>query len=435
VTDLEPPQDLAAERAVLGVMLESDDACADVAGLLTGAEFYKPAHRAIFDAVVAVRRDGTQSDPVTVADWLRRRGELGRVGGEKYLLDLHGTRVAVPVNAGYYAEIISGKAALRNLAAASQRLAQLAHCGVGGVDLDEVLDQARATVDEATAGYRNRNHDEGVDVGELALDALERYDQPQSPGLLTGWDDLDELLAGGIKPGNFAIVAARPSVGKSMVGTNLAVNAAKRGTGALFASLEMHRDEVMDRIYADLAGVELDHLTRHQLSDYDWERVRQVAVALQSYPLRIEDTPHLSLARLRSLARDRTRHPAGLGLVVADYLQLMRPADIRTQRQEQVAEISRGLKLLAKELAVPVVALAQLNRDVERRLDKRPNLSDLRESGSLEQDPDIVLLMWDNPERVGERQIVVAKNRQGRTGDVRLSWSPHYARARSLHIA
>jgi replicative DNA helicase len=432
VMDHQPPQDLAAERAVLGAMMRSADAVADVAELLDDAELYQPAHQAIYRAILAVHRDGIVPDPVAVSDKLAQRGELTHTGGDKYLLDLY-AGVNIARNAEYYAEIISGKASLRRLAAAAQRITHLAHSGAGGAELDEVLDQARAAVDAATAGYRNRRHDEGTNIGDLALAALDRYAQPQPPGLATGWADLDDMLSGGIRPGNLAVVGARPSIGKSVLGINLAVTAARTGTGALFASLEMHRDEVMDRIFASLAAIELDNLTSHKLSDDDWARVQYWAVQLQEVPLRIEDTPELSLARLRALARDRTRHPAGLGLVVADYLQLMRPTDSRAHRQEQVAELSRGLKLLAKELAVPVVALAQLNRKVEDRADKRPGLSDLRESGAIEQDSDIVMLMWDDPDRVGERQVNVAKNRQGRTGDVRLSWSPHYARMRSLH--
>jgi replicative DNA helicase len=431
VTDHQPPHDFAAERAVLAAMLHSRNAVADAADLLAGDEFYQPAHHTIYTAILAVHRDGIVPDLVSVSDKLRQRGELARV--EKHLLDLASGTVGTPVNADYYAEIISGKATLRKLAAAAQRITQLAYSGAGGVDLDEVLDHARAVVDTATAGYRNRNHDEGADVGDLALAALDRYAQPEPPGLPTGWQDLDNMLSGGIKPGNLAVIGARPAIGKSVMGTNLATQAARNGTGALFASLEMHRDEVMDRIFASLGAVELDRLTRHQLTDDDWERVKYWALQLQEVPLRIEDTPHLSLARLRSLARDRTRQPGGLGLVVADYLQLMRPTDSKAHRQEQVAELSRGLKLLAKELEVPVVALAQLNRQVEHRQDKRPGLPDLRESGAIEQDSDIVMLMWDDPDREGERQLVVAKNRQGRTGDVRLSWAPHYARMRSLH--
>jgi replicative DNA helicase len=431
-TDPLPPHDEAAERAVLGAMMTSQRAVGDVSDLLgDGADFYHPRHQAIYAAIVAVHQDGVVPDPVAVGDRLRQVGAFDRVGGTKTLMDLYAA-VSTATNADYYAERIKGIAALRRLGEAGEHLQQLARSGAAGPELDEVLDRARARVDSATAGYRDRLHDEGADADDLAAAALERYRQPVTPGLPSGWHDLDDMLTGGLKPGNFCVVGARPSVGKSLMGINWATHVARNNTGALFASLEMHRDEVMDRILADLATVELDHLTRHQLTPEDWGRVEEWAGKLKGVPLRIEDTPHLSLARLRSLARDRTRKPGGLGLVVADYLQLMRPTDSKAHREQQVAELSRGLKLLAKELHVPVVAMAQLNRQVEHRSERRPTLSDLRESGSLEQDADVVLLLWDDPERVGERQLVVAKNRQGRIGDVSLGWSPNYARMRSL---
>ena len=427
----QPPQDVAAERALLGAMLHSRDAIGDVIGLLAGGEFYRPHHEAIYAAIVAVHHGGDVPDPVTVSAELQKRGELKRVGGDIYLFELL-AGVSYAANAEHYAELILKAATLRRVNEAGQYLQQLALSGGGSQDIDEMVDRARARVDAVTAGYRDRFHDEGADADELAAAALERYAQPVAPGLPSGWHDLDDMLTGGLKAGNFCVVGARPAVGKSLMGINWATHVARAGTGALFASLEMHRDEVMDRILADLATVELDHLARHQLTPEDWSRVEEWAQKLRGVPLRIEDTPHLSLARLRSLARDRTRKPGGLGLVVADYLQLMRPTDSKAHREQQVAELSRGLKLLAKELDVPVVAMAQLNRQVEHRTERRPTLSDLRESGSLEQDADVVLLLWDDPEQIGQRQVVVAKNRQGRIGDVTLGWQPHYARMRSL---
>lgn len=430
MTDQLPPQDLGAERALLGAMLHSREAISDVVDLLTGAEFYRPAHQAIYAAIVAVHNGGDVPDPVTVSAELQHRGQLKQAGDDTYLLELFAA-VSVTANAEYYAELISGKAALRKLAESSRRLQQLAHSGVVGEDLDTVLDQARAMVDAATAGYRNRNHDEGVDIGALAAASLDRYAQPEPPGLPSGWHDLDDMLNGGLKPGNLCVVGARTGVGKSVMGINWATHVALSGVGVLLASLEMDRNEVVDRILADRALVKLDRLARHQLDDDDRNRVQRRVHELQDVPLRIEDTYQLSLAKLRSLARDRTRKPGGLGLVVADYLQLMSPADRKAPRQEQVAELSRGLKLLAKELHVPVVAMAQLNREGAKRSSPRPMLSDFRESGAIEQDANVVMLVWDDPEKPGERQVSVAKNRQGRTGDVTLSWSPQYARMRS----
>lgn len=428
----QPPQDIDAERAVLAAMLNSTNAIDDVAGMLRGADFYRPAHQIIFDTIIDVHRDGGRPDPVTVGD--RLGSELRRVGGTEYLLDLYGA-LLVAANADYYAEVISAKAVLRRLSEAGQRVYQWAHTSVTGPDVDGLLDRARAAVDEATASYRNRSHEEGAWIGDLAKAALDRYAQPKLPGLATGWADVDQILNGGLRPGQLVIVGARTGVGKSVVGINLAVEASRAGRGVVFASLEMDRDEITDRVLAQVASVELGSLTRHQLSPDEWLRVEKASGQLQGVPLRVEDASSLSLARLRSLARDQRRHVAGLGLVVADYLQLLNGADPRVPREQQVAQFSRELKLLAKELRVPVVALSQLNRMSEQRTDKRPTKADLRESGSIEQDADIIVLLWRDPapEHDGEIAFIVDKHRQGRTGDVYLQWAPHYARARSLY--
>lgn len=431
MTDSVPPHDESAERALLSVMMSGERAIADATEILKGDEWYLPRHKAMYDAILAVHREGGRPDPMRVADHLQKQGLLRKFGGAPWVHTVMATPGVLP-NASYYAEIVAQKAVLRRLLEASTRINQLVH--TGGIEVDDLLDQARASVDHATNAYRNRNGDEGIDVGDLALAALDRYASPRPPGLPTGWKDLDELLGGGLRPGQLVVIGARTGIGKSILGINLAVQAAEHGTGALFASLEMHRDEVMDRIYAQMAKVELSRLTQHRLQPDDWASVQEAAERLTEVPLRIEDTPHLSMARLRALARDRTRHPAGLGLVVADYMQLVRPADSRISREQQVAEISRSMKLLAKELHVPVVALSQLNREAEKRVDKRPIISDLRESGAIEQDADVIMLLWDDPERIGERQLNLAKQRQGRTGDVRLGWAPHYAEARSLYV-
>lgn len=429
-----PPQDLAAERAVLAAMLHSTDAIDDVTGILNAEDFYKPAHQAIYRAAVAVYHEGGRPDPVTVADKLG--AELARCGGGHYLFGLY-QDLLVTSNANHYAELIAGKATLRRLSEAAVTITQLVFNGAGGADLDAVLDTSRAVVDAATASYRNRGHEDGAWIGDLATRALTRYAEPELPGLSTGWPDVDRILSGGLKPGQFIVIGARTGVGKSVVGINLAVQSALAGQGVVFASLEMDRDEITDRIIAQVASVELGALTRHNLSPDEWGRVEIAAQELQDVPLRIEDASSLSLARLRSLARDQRRHPAGLGLIVADYLQLLNGADPRVPREQQVAQFSRELKLLAKELHVPVVALSQLNRQAESRTDKRPTKADLRESGGIEQDADIIVLLWMDPaeEHHGEIAFIVDKNRQGRTGDIYLAWSPHYARARSLHIA
>jgi replicative DNA helicase len=427
------PQDLDAERAVLGAMMWSRDAIGDVLAMLAeGDEFYQPAHQTIYGAIVDLHNQGVAPDPVSVGDRLRQLGQFDRVGGTRALHEMY-TGVATATNAEHYAEIIQDCAARRRVLAAAQRLHQMAQSPLGGEDLRAMLEDARATVDTATASYRNRLHDEGADVADLAAASVERYAQPRPPGLPSGWPDLDDMLNGGLRPGNLCVVGAMTGVGKSVMGINWAMNVATshEAPGVLFASLEMDRNEVMDRIFADFARVELDHLAGHNLDADEQNRVRARAQELRNVPLRIEDTWHLSLARLRSLARDCARRPEGLGLVVADYLQLMTPTDRKAPRYEQVSELSRGLKHLAKELNVPVVAMAQFNREGYKRSNPKPVLADLREA-AIENDANVVILMWDDPDKPGERQVEVAKNRQGRTGPLALSWSPRYARLKSL---
>lgn len=429
----QPTSEHPAEQSVLGGMLLAGEAADEVFAIIGERDFASPKHAAVYRSIARLRMAGIPVDPVLVSDDLARhvddhtgRTELAMIGGAPYLHTLLAT-VPTAANATYYAEIVSKKARVRRLVEGLQRGLQVALAGVR--DVDEMEDFARSTLDKAIG---DRQTGDGVDVGELALSAMDRYASPIPVGMPTGWTDLDDLLEGGIRPGNLVIVGARPSVGKSVFGLNVAVEAAKRGKGALFASLEMSRDEVIDRVLSQVRDVELSRLTRGSLDADDWERVQDAVDTVQEWPLRVEDAASLSLARLRALAKERARKPAGLGLIVCDYLQLVRAADPRMNREQQVAQMSRELKLLAKEMAVPVVALSQLNRAVESRSDKKPGLADLRESGGIEQDADIVLMLWSDPERTGERQLAVVKNRQGRTGDVRLSWAPYFAKLRDL---
>ena len=428
----QPPQDLDAEASLLGALLHYPKSIIDVAERLQAEEFYKPANQAIYRAIVAVHAAGNAPDPTTVGEQLAATGELERCGGAPYLLDLYGGAISA-ANLDYFAEIIAGKAAQRRLAEAAISVFQLANRECLADDVAMLLERARGVVDQATTVYARRGDHQGDWIGDLAAARLEQYTEPRPPAVPTGFHDLDEILDGGLRPGTFTVIGARPSVGKSIIGLQLCINAVQsEEIGALYASLEMTRSEVMDRAFAQLAKIELSNLTRHKLSEREWEQLRYWAAQLREVPLRVEDTPHMSMAKLRGLARDLTRHKAGCGLVVADYLQLMTSGKRSESRQLEVAEFSRQLKLLAKEINAPVVALAQLNRNVEQRTTPKPNMADLRESGGIEQDADNILLLWNDPAREGERQLHVAKNRQGPVGDVSLSWSPHYARAGSL---
>lgn len=425
--DLLPPCDLAAEQAALGATMLAPAALAEVSALVGSGDFYRTAHGDILAAALALNSDGQPVDAITVAEELLRRGQLARVGGAPYLHDLIST-VPTATNAAYYAEIVKSKALLRGVLQVGQYMQQKAY-NPGDDDPDRVVERARAELDELAQSARGQARLRRAD--EIADAAVDRYADPNiDTPLPTGWTDIDDLLNGGLRPGTLTVIAARPGAGKSIMGVNLAVHAAKQGHCALFASLEMTEAELADRIIAQLGTVELDALTGRQFNDHQWGRVERAYHQLHALPLQITDDSVLTITAIASLARDCRRD--GLAVVVVDYLQLIAPADTRAPRQEQVAGISRGLKLMAKQLAVPVVALAQLNRGSEQRADKRPTMSDLRESGAIEQDADGVWLLHHDPEVPSELEAHVVKNRSGRKGMARLAWLPQFARAASL---
>jgi replicative DNA helicase len=422
-----PPQNLDAERAVLGACLISPKALDAVSEEITPDDFYRPAHGLILAAALAVQDSAVVPDAIAVGKELERRGELIRIGGAPYLLTLMG-EVPTATNAGYYAEQVRDAAIRRRLLEAGQRTIQLAHTPAIGTA--EVVELARQSLD--SVAERSRSGAEVSEIEHLADAALTRYGTDDVRALPTPWIDLDQILNGGLRPGTLTVVGARPGVGKSVIGGNWCTHVAQGGVGSLFVSLEMPEAEVTDRIISALSRVEYGRLLTHRLTDDDWGKVQNAVDRLGGMPLRVLDRPYLTLTQIRSMARTCAHTPRGLGLILVDYLQLIQPADTRVPRQEQVAAFSRGLKLLAKELDVPVVALAQLNRGSEQRADKRPMMSDLRESGGIEQDPDHILLLHRDDDTPGELEMNVVKNRGGRTGMVRLGWAPHHQQVRNL---
>jgi replicative DNA helicase len=425
-----PPHDMRAEQAALGAVLLSPRALAEVTALAGPDAFYRPVHGEILEVALALANVGTPVDAITVAGELHRRGRLLRVGGAPYLHTLISS-VPTASNAAHYAEIVAEKAILRQVIEAGQLMQQRAYAH-RDEDAGQIVEQSRAALDEIASAARGGEF--AVRTAEQVADAaLARYCDPDdAPPLSTGWEDVDTLLNGGLRPGALTVIAARPNVGKSVLGVNVAVQAARRGHGALFVSLEMPEAELADRIVAQLGAVALDSLTARKLADAEWDRVQRAHDEFAALPLRIIDHSRLTLTAITSLARDCQRSADGLAVVVIDYLGLITPVDSRVNRQEQVAAISRGLKLMAKELAVPVVALAQINRNPEARTDKRPAVSDLRESGAIEADADAVWLLHHDPDNPSELEVNVGKNRLGRKGVVSLAWSPYYARAASL---
>ncbi|HEY2088679.1 MAG TPA: replicative DNA helicase, partial [Mycobacterium sp.] len=392
--DRHPPQDLAAEQSVLGGMLLSKDAIADVVEVLTSDDFYRPAHQAIYDCILDLYAKGEPADPVTVAAELQRRGALVKLGGAPYL---HTLMSAVPTaaNASYYAEIVAEKAILRRLVEAGTRIVQLGYHGADGAQVDEVVDRAQAAIYDVT---ERRTASEDYVALEFLLqptmDELDAISRQGTAGLgvPTGLKDLDEAI-NGLHPGQMVVVAARPGLGKSTLGLDFARSCSiKHGMTSAIFSLEMGRNEITMRLLSAEAKVRLTDMRAGKMSGDDWERVAQVMAKISEAPLFVDDSPNLTMMEIRAKAR-RLKQRHDLKLLVVDYLQLMTSGRRVESRQQEVSEFSRQIKLLAKELEIPVVAISQLNRGPEQRTDKRPMLSDLRESGSIEQDADMVILL------------------------------------------
>jgi replicative DNA helicase len=427
-----PPQDNDAEQSVLGSMLLSKDAIADVVEAVRGGDFYRPAHETVFDAMVDLYGRGEPVDPVTVAAELGRRGELVRVGGAPYLHTLSAS-VPIAANAGYYAAIVRDKAVLRRLVGAGTRIVQMGYSGEGVVD--DVVDAAQQEVYNVTDRRTSEDYAPLSAIMEATLDEIEAISNRDGglTGVPTGFADLDELT-NGLHGGQMVIVAARPAVGKSTLALDLcrAASVHHNMTSVIF-SLEMTRNEITMRLLSAEARIPLNHMRNGHMSDEDWAKLARKMGEVSSAPLFIDDSPNMTMMEIRAKAR-RLKQRHDLKLVVVDYLQLMTSGKKVESRQIEVSEFSRQMKLLAKELDVPVVALSQLNRGPEQRADKRPLLSDLRESGSLEQDADVVVLLHredvyeKESTRPGEADLIVAKHRNGPTRDVVVAFQGHYSR-------
>jgi len=428
-----PPQDLAAEQSVLGAMLMSKNAIDPAAEVLEARDFYRPAHELIFATIVDLANRGEPADAITAAAELQRRGEIGRVGGASYLHDLV-AGVPIAANVDYYAGIVHEKAVLRRLVEVGQRIAQLGHSGAG--ELNEIVDRAQAEV----LGVDDVGAAEDFSLlSSLMTDTIDEIEQIQNRdgelgGVLTGFPELDRLTTG-FRPGQMVVVAARPGVGKSTLGLDFVRHAAIRnGIPCAMFSLEMTGSEIAMRLLSAEAKVAIHHLRGGGMSNRDWDAIGRALLTVQSAPIVIDDSPNMTMPDIRAKAR-RIKKQHGLGLIVLDYLQLMTSGKRVESRQVEVSEFSRQIKLLAKELDVPVVAISQLNRGSEQRTDKTPQLADLRESGSIEQDADIVMLLnrpdahgAGESERPGEADIIVAKNRSGPVNKIAVSFQGHYSR-------
>ena len=429
-----PPHNLQAEESLLGAMLLSRDAIAAVAEVrVAPADFYKPTHGHIFEAITSLYERGEPADPVTVAEELSRDGLLDAVGGAATLVSLQATTPAT-TNAARYARIVEEHALLRRLIGVAGEIAEL------GYDLpDDVtaaIDRAEAMVFEVA---QHRVADTMAPLRELLslnLDRLEAlYERGEAiTGTPTGYTDLDQQLAG-LQPSSLVIIGARPAAGKTSFALGMASHAALEAQHpVLFFSLEMSHLELTQRLLCAEARVDATRMRNGRLQEGDWAKINNAIGRLAEAPIYIDDNPNITVMEIRAKARRLKSRLGGLGMIVVDYLQLMTGRNTAENRQVEVSEMSRGLKILARELEVPVVALSQLSRNLEMRADKRPVLADLRESGSIEQDADVVMFIYrdeiynaESPDR-GTAEIIVAKHRNGPTGKTRLAFLDHYTR-------
>jgi len=429
-----PPQDLEAEQSVLGAMMLSAEAMADVVEILEPDDFYRSANTKIYAALRNLFAHGEPVDVITAVDALRKGGILEEVGGRLYLADLV-EQVPTPAGAAHYAKIVADAALRRRLIGAAADIIDSSY--TGGNDADQIADDAEQRIydvarredKEETALMRDL-----VDRAMLDLEAIQKRESAYT-GLPSGFSDLDDLTSG-LQPGNLVVIAARPGVGKSSLAMNIARNVGVTGAPVAVFSLEMSRYEIGMRLLCAEARVPWDRIRAKRVGPDDWTRVVAAGEVLHDAPLHIVDSGNVNIVDIRAKARRMHTGRQGLSLIIVDYLQLMTSPGARRpdNRQQEVAEISRSLKLLAKELHIPVIALSQLNRNPEARADKRPQLSDLRESGAIEQDSDVVMFIHrddGDQEKKREAELIISKHRNGPTGSVRLNFEPSLTQFRN----
>ena len=433
-----PPQNLEAEQAVLGAMLIEKEAIARVTELLKGGDFYREAHRLIFEAMLDLYNRNEAVDMITVIELLKREDNLEKVGGIAYVTSLANS-VPTAANVHYHAKIVEEKALLRQLIQTSTQIAALGY--EGSEEVSQIVDQAEKMILEVS---NRRIGGDFTPIKSIVLDAFGKIEQLYESrggitGLATGFKDLDRLTSG-LQKSDLILVAARPSMGKTAFTLNIASNVAIREKKAVaFFSLEMSKEQLVQRMLCAEASIDSQKLRIGELEDDDWTKLINAADRLSGAPIFIDDTAGISVLEMRSKAR-RLKVEHDLSLIIIDYLQLMQGSGGKggENRQQEISEISRSLKGLARELGVPVVALSQLSRSVESRQVKKPMLSDLRESGSLEQDADIVAFLYRedyyNPDTENKNitEIIVAKHRNGPVDSVQLFFHKQFTRFADL---
>ena len=430
------PQNIEAEQTVLAACLLSTGVFEEVSLKLKPESFFRPAHRIIFEAMRDMNARSIPIDPVSLSDNLKAKGQLDAVGGQAYLLELADNTFAF-TSWAHHAEIVARDAMRRELLLASAKITSLAYDSPA--DPAELVSQAEASLFEVTEQTVSSTF---KDIQSLITEANDEIAEMANrggtmQGVPTGFADVDKLFCG-LRGGDLIILAARPAVGKTSFAMNLATNAAKLGTPVAFFSLEMSSSQITQRLLAAEARLSLSKMRAGQLADSDWSALVNASSELSQHELYIDDSPGLSIVELRTKARRMMRNKKN-GLIIVDYLQLMQPVIPHpNNRAVEVAEISRGLKVLAKELDVPILSLSQLSRGVESRTDKRPMLSDLRESGSIEQDADIVMFIDRSTSEAeaehesrpdwGTAELIVAKHRNGPTRDIPLTFIAEFTK-------
>ncbi len=423
-----PPHNLMAEESLLGAMLLSREAIADVVETVSAEHFYRPAHAGVYEAVHSLYRNGDPVDPVTVAEALGRSGNLEPIGGLQGLLSLQMNTPATS-NVASYARIVRENHILRRLISVAGEIAESAYNRPE--DVTKAVDWAENLVYQIAQGQVDDN---SARIGDLLHGTLDRLEELYAhggsiTGTATGFDQLDKLLSG-LQPSSLYVVGARPSMGKTSFALAMAAHAAVRvQRPVLVFSLEMGHMELTQRLLCSEARIDSTKIRDGRLGGQDWDLITQACERFAEAPLWIDDNPNVTVMEIRARARRLKSQTGDLAMVVVDYLQLMTGRQAADNRQVEVAEISRGLKVLARELECPVVALSQLSRNLEARSDKRPMLADLRESGAIEQDADVVMFLYrddyynpGNADTEGTAEVIVAKNRNGPTDTVTLAF-------------
>lgn len=430
-----PPHDELAEQCTLGATLLSENALGDVTGILKPKAFYTPKHQDIYKVILELYSEGEGVDIVSLATELKKQNKLDKVGGVEYLQHLVDIVPSV-ANATYYATVVQEQATLRDVVNTGTKLVQMGYSSEG-YTASEVVNIAQSEVFELGKSEKQSEYSSISDLLDMTMKHIDDMANKRVPsGILTGFQELDECTQG-LQAGQMVVLAARPAMGKSTLAVDIARNCAfKEHKTAVIFSLEMTKLELTERILSAQSNVPLHVLKQGTMNSDQWMLLNEAMQEFTTAPLFIDDSPNLSIMEIRSKCR-RLKQQNNLQLVVVDYLQLLSSFKKTDNRQQEVAEFSRALKLLAKELEVPVIALSQLNRGAEMRTDKKPMLSDLRESGSIEQDADLVMLLhrpdvYNADDRTGEADIILAKHRNGATGTFTVCFLGQYAKFQDL---